>query len=107
MACNYKAGNYSPPYDGFSDPALGEDDLDRRLLTLTAVNCVEHRDIMKGSSSNNKGGVPVEGYVEVFLTEPAFEPPGEGQNPHDIWGEVAKIVDNDDDRLRFIVQLYR
>jgi len=112
-ACHYtgKDGVNLPPYDGYSDPSLNEDDLDRRLLTLTVVNCVEHADAMKGVSSNNSGGIEVEGYVEIFLTEPAFDPGGgsggNGSAPQDIYGEVAKIVDNGDNRLKVIVQLYR
>jgi hypothetical protein len=111
-ACHYTGndGINLPPYDGFSDPSLNADDLDRRLLTLTAVNCVEHADEMKGTSSNNSGGVEVEGYVEVFLTEPAFDPGGgsggTGAAPQDIYGEVAKVIDNDP-RMKIIIQLYR
>lgn len=105
-ACNYKAGNDFYPFDGFSDPSLNEDDLDRRLLTLSVVNCMEHGPLT-GASSNNKGGVEIEGFVEVFLTEPAGLPSEKTkEDKKDIWGEVARIVDQDD-RMKVIVQLYR
>ena len=104
-ACNYTAGDPNFPMGGgFSDPGLDADDLDRRLLTLAAVNCVEYAPLT-GASSNNKGGIPVEGYVEVFLTEPAGLPSDDDKK--DIWGEVAKIVDAGDPRFKVIVQLYR
>ena len=49
----------------------------------------------------------MEGFIEVFLTEPAGLPSEKPKaDKKDIWGEVARIVDQDD-RMRVIVQLYR
>ncbi len=115
-ACNYTAGDpNNPAGGGFTDPALASSGLasiDRRLLNLAAVNCVEHGPL-QGASSNNPNGVPIEGVVEIFLTEPASVPgekAGEekaGNDKHNIWGEIAGIVDSENEGHRDIVQLYR
>ncbi len=115
-SCNYAGGDPDNPADGgFTDPALassGEASIDRRLLYLAAVNCVEHGPL-HGASSNNPDGVPIEAVVQVFLTEPASVPgekAGEesaGNDKHNIWGEIAGIVDSEIEGLRDIVQLYR
>jgi Flp pilus assembly protein TadG len=115
-ACNYIGGNPNDPAGGgFTDPIIassGIESIDRRLLYLAAINCVEHGPL-HGASSNNPDGLPIEGVVEIFLTEPASVPgekAGEesaGNDKHNIWGEIQGIVDSEYDGLRDIVQLYR
>jgi len=116
QSCNYTAGDpNNPAGGGFYDPIIaptGIESIDRRLLYLAAINCVEHGPLT-GASSNNPNGLPIVAVVEVFLTEPASVPgeaAGEesaGNDKHNIWGEIKGIVDSEYDGLRDIVQLYR
>ncbi len=97
-ACNYTGG-------GESDPAMdanttGLDEIDRRLLVLTAVNCLEHGPFQ----GNQPDGIPVEGYIQVFLTEPAQTG---GPEQLRVWGELHGVLERGDEGLRDIVQLYR
>jgi Flp pilus assembly protein TadG len=97
-ACNYTGGTFSDPGQDANDTGL--DEIDRRLLVLTAVNCVEHGPF-QGSQPE---GVPVEGYIQVFLTEPAEHG---GPEQLKVWGELAGVIERGTDGLRDIVQLYR
>ena len=107
LSCLYNAPGSDPTdpaYPEFSDPSLdaddvGLDEIDRRLLVLAAVNCTEHGPL-HGSSS---GGIPVEGHVEVFLTEPTTKGGNEGLR---VWGELKGVLDVDDG-AKDLVQLYR
>jgi len=69
-------------------------------LVLTAVNCIEHGPF-QGAMPD---GVPVEGYIRVFLTEPTTMG---GPEQLQVWGELAGTIDRGTDGLRDIVQLYR
>lgn len=100
-ACNYTGGTFSDPGQDVDDSGL--DEIDRRLLVLTAINCLEQSPL-HGQSSNNPNGVPVEGYIQVFLTEPAQHG---GPEQLKIWGELAGTIDAGTEGLRDIVQLYR
>ena len=104
LACQYTPGNSEDPqWPNFSDPRIlgGGDEglIDRRILTLAAVNCVEHGPF-QGAQPD---GVPIEAFVQVFLTEPTRQGGPDGLR---IYGEIAGVVDADDG-LKDIVQLYR
>lgn len=73
--------------------------IDRRILTLAVVNCVA-----EGPLNGNEGNVPVIGYIDLFLTEPAV---GDGSDKANIYSEVVRVVENGESGLRDIVQLYR
>lgn len=106
LSCEYSPPDSSnPDMPNFSDPALdsnttGVDEIDRRLLVLTAVNCIEHGPL-HGAQPD---GIPVEGYVEVFLTEPTTQGGPEGLR---VWGELKGVLEQGNDGIRDIVQLYR
>jgi Flp pilus assembly protein TadG len=105
-ACNYQLGDSADPDMGnFSDPSLdgddkGPDEIDRRVLVLAAVNCREHGPL-HGAQPD---GIPTIGFVEVFLTEPATQ--GGPESLH-VWGEIKGILDDSNEGVRDIVQLYR
>jgi Flp pilus assembly protein TadG len=111
-ACNYTAGVFSDPGDDGKED--GPDEEDRRVLRVAAINCLEFAPL-HGASSNNPDGLPIEGIVKVFLTEPAFIPGGASKQDttskddtnFDIWGEFIGVEDNQFYGLRDIVQLYR
>ncbi len=106
FACQYTQGDPSDPQmPYYSDPSLdaddtGADEIDRRMLVLTAVNCIEHGPL----HGNQPDGIPVEGYIQVFLTEPTVQGGPEGLR---VWGELAGTIDRGTEGLRDIVQLYR
>ena len=56
--------------------------------------------------NGNKDDVPVIGFVDVFLTQPAEKVIGQGQEQANIYGEIMGVSINDNG-LREIVQLYR
>ncbi len=116
-ACNYTAGDPNDPAGGgFSDPALDPLDIDRRLIYLAMVNCIDEGPL-HGASSNKPNGLPILAVAEIFLTEPARvagekdggvdEGSKGGADVHNIWGEIAGILDSDSLAMKDIVQLYR
>lgn len=74
--------------------------LDRRVLIVAVMNCIEH------GVSGNSANVPVEDFMQVFLTEPIGY---EAANEDDIYGEVLGVVDPgaDDGVLHEFPVLYR
>ena len=107
LSCLYNAPGADPAdpaYPEFSDPSLdadneGLDEIDRRLLRLAAVNCIEHGPLTGATPE----GIPVEGHVEVFLTEPTTKNGNEGLR---VWGELKGVLEVDDG-VQDLVQLYR
>ncbi len=92
-----------------SDPSMvdpdddGPDSIDRRVFTLAAVNCLQYEVDTGKKLAGNVDNVPVIGFVDFFLTQPAE---GTGNDKADIYGEVIGVATNDSG-LKDIVQLYR
>ena len=114
--CNYDGGGdpNNPVWPYYSDPSLpgatGSALIDRRLIYLAIVICVEHEPL-HGASSNNPDGIPIIAVGEIFLTEPSPIPgggnPGVVNDKHAVWGEIADILESDSLVQHDIVQLYR
>lgn len=77
------------------------DNPDRRILYFAVINCIEQD--LGGGNSNEE--IPVEAFVEAFLTEPVADP----SDGPEIILEIKDIVrpGGDDGVLHDIVQLYR
>ncbi|MCZ6839590.1 MAG: hypothetical protein O7G13_09965, partial [Alphaproteobacteria bacterium] len=103
----YTGGTLSD--SGFDDPTTNADDndpanIDRRIFTLAVVNCLQY-EIDSGSALNgNESDVPVIGFIDLFLTEPAVE---QGSSKANIYAEVVRVAPIGLNGLRDIVQLYR
>jgi hypothetical protein len=74
---------------------------DRRIVYFAVINCVELGPLR----GNSNGDLPVEAFVEAFLTEPVDDP----SDGPEIFLEIKDIVrpNNSDGILHDIVQLYR
>jgi len=108
MVPNNDPGENAHPscYTGgtLSDPTLNADlddplSIDRRVFTLAAINCVA-----EGPLNGNESNVPVVGFVDVFLTNPAE---GKGSDKADIYAEIIGVSPPGINGLKDIVQLYR
>ncbi len=93
----YSDPNMAPPHDD------GPLSYDRRIFTLAVVNCLQYEIDTGKKLAGNVDDVPVIGFVDVFLTQPAE---GKGNDKADIYGEIIGVSINDNG-LREIVQLYR
>jgi hypothetical protein len=99
------------PWGENADPTAGScytggngtlnDTPDRRILYFAVINCIEQG--LGGGNSN--GNIPVEAFVEGFLTEPVDDP----SDGPEILLEIKDIVrpGGEDGVLHDIVQLYR
>lgn len=61
---------------------------DRRVLPVAIVNCVEHQGLLGGNAQD----LPVEEYVDVFLTEPVGNTSWWNATNDDIFVEVVSVV---------------
>jgi hypothetical protein len=82
--------------------ATPETDVDRRILYAAVVDCDDEDEPVKGKWSGQ-----AEGFVEMFLTEPATQEPGSG--PETIYVEITDLVEvgSNTSVARDRVQLYR
>jgi len=81
--------------DDLDDPLS----IDRRMFTLAAINCVA-----EGPLNGNESNVPIVGFVDLFLTNPAE---GSGKDKADIFAEIIGVSPPGINGLRDIIQLYR
>lgn len=80
------------------------DDPDRRILYIAALNCAEH-NVADDNSGNSGPPVPVAAFVKMFLTRPVSQGPDQ-----DIYAELVDVVEPGtagNSVARDIVQLYR
>jgi hypothetical protein len=92
-----------------SDPTLNTDPndalaIDRRKFTLAVVNCLQYEVDTGKKLAGNETDVPVVGFVDLFLTNPAE---GTGKDKADIFAEIIGVAPPGINGLRDIVQLYR
>jgi hypothetical protein len=71
-----------------SAPPVSDAANDRRVLPVAIVNCIEHQAILNGNAQD----VPVEEYVDVFLTEPVGNSAWWNATNDDIFVEVIGVV---------------
>ena len=93
----------------FSDPTLNEDPdhslaIDRRKFTLAVINCRQVEFDRGKKLAGNATDVPVVGFVDLFLTNPAE---GKGLDKADIFAEIIGVAPPGVNGLKDIVQLYR
>jgi hypothetical protein len=98
----YTGGTLSDPTinDDLDDPLA----IDRRKFTLAAVNCLQYEVDTGKKLAGNVDNVPVVGFVDVFLTNPAE---GSGNDKADIYAEIIGVSPPGINGLRDIIQLYR
>jgi hypothetical protein len=79
--------------------------MDRRVLPIAVVNCVENAALLNGNAQN----VPVEAYADVFITEPIGNTDWWNANNDDVFLEVINLVrpNQQESVLREYPVLYR
>lgn len=101
----YELANYEALVVGGTesgDPVCREPEasVDRRIIYAAVLDCRPDGTV-KGQHTGQ-----AEGFIEMFLTEPAGQEAGTG--PETIWVEIVDLVDAGDDTVaRDRVQLYR
>lgn len=71
-----------------SAPPITDAANDRRVFPVAIINCIEHQALLNGNAQN----VPVEEYVDVFLTEPIGNTAWWSATVDDIFVEVISVV---------------
>ena len=71
---------------------------------MAVVNCLQYEDDTGSALNGNESDVPVIGFIDLFLTEPAVE---QGSSKANIYAEVVRVAPIGLNGLRDIVQLYR